>query len=240
MWTNVVLISGQTPRAAPRQIPAATSPARARIFQRNLNVAITTACNRKCPYCISSIPTRVPRHCTLEEIRRTGSLVFGRFRSVKLSGGEPTLHPRLEEIVSGGKAVFGCQILELESNGFDLDRLVPLANLLDCICLTIYCEDGVCSRDARHISAIARRFPPNKVKINTQVPGLAHSSWPTEIRPRKACQNIFTASAFDGRIYPCCVAPGIAGAEGASLELGWERKLPLLRPPCNRCMWGNG
>ncbi|MDD8026039.1 MAG: radical SAM protein [Acidobacteriota bacterium] len=73
-----------------------------------MNVLITNRCNLSCPYCFARLKTTDPRagaggdeHMTLENyLTCLDFLERSRQNEVRILGGEPTLHPRLEEFLA--------------------------------------------------------------------------------------------------------------------------------------------
>jgi cyclic pyranopterin phosphate synthase len=80
---------------------------------RDLRISITDRCNFRCVYCMEPDVRFMPPGdlLTVEEIARIAriaeSLGVGKIR---LTGGEPTVHPRLVEIVAGIRAATGVEI----------------------------------------------------------------------------------------------------------------------------------
>jgi hypothetical protein len=86
-------------------------------------VALTNHCNRSCPWCSTcSSPagrTFLPLAAFRELLPRAG-----RFQ-LQLEGGEPTLHPRLGEMVDLARAQPGCDRVIVCTNGVALPRQIP-------------------------------------------------------------------------------------------------------------------
>ena len=79
---------------------------------------ITTRCNRRCVDCCAGIGiNRVLQHHSWSYFQRAAKHFYGIDR-VNLTGGEPTAHPQFEEYVPGFKALFGCRLLTLSTNGY--------------------------------------------------------------------------------------------------------------------------
>lgn len=61
---------------------------------------ITSACNFKCPYCRGTTIDGEKKHMSLEEIKNIVDLwASNSIQNVRFSGGEPTLHPDIKEII---------------------------------------------------------------------------------------------------------------------------------------------
>ena len=69
-------------------------------------IEITDNCNLRCPVCFANSGPHRPQHKTLDEITRMLDAVVaneGEPDVVQLSGGEPTLHPQLFEIIEAAR-----------------------------------------------------------------------------------------------------------------------------------------
>lgn len=71
---------------------------------RDLRISITDRCNFRCVYCMEPDVRFAPPETllTVDEIVRVASIAESLgVRKVRLTGGEPTLHPRLTDIIAG-------------------------------------------------------------------------------------------------------------------------------------------
>ena len=90
----------------------------------DLRISITDRCNFRCVYCMEPDVQFQPPEALLSptEISRiakvAGSLGV---RKIRVTGGEPTLHPKLEEIISGIRQTSGIEIAMI-TNGSLLSR----------------------------------------------------------------------------------------------------------------------
>lgn len=81
---------------------------------------ITNACNFDCPVCFAQSGTAKQDHLSLDEIRqRLIQLRDAGVRWVTLSGGDPTMHPQLEQIMTITRREFGLRPILL-TNGLRL------------------------------------------------------------------------------------------------------------------------
>lgn len=91
---------------------------------RDLRLSITDRCNFRCVYCMEP-DVRFMDSAELlsaEEIVRLGRIAVGLgIEKVRVTGGEPTVHPRLTEILAG-LAAAGVSDLALTTNGSLMDR----------------------------------------------------------------------------------------------------------------------
>lgn len=91
---------------------------------RDLRLSITDRCNFRCVYCMDPDVRFAPPTSllTVEEIVRAGRIAAGLgVRKIRLTGGEPTLHPRLTDIITGLRGGTTCEIA-LITNGWRLSR----------------------------------------------------------------------------------------------------------------------
>lgn len=96
-----------------------------------LRVSLTDRCNLRCVYCMPAEMKFAPLAHLLQDdelvrlIRIATSVGFDR---VRLTGGEPTVHPNLVEIVGALAQIPGIQEIALTTNALKLEKLAhPLA-----------------------------------------------------------------------------------------------------------------
>ena len=127
---NAVTKRGLT--APPEQLPEAPAHIRAggRMMDSHgrtildLRISITDRCNFRCVYCMEPDVQFQPREnvMTPSEIIRMARVAQSLgVRKIRLTGGEPTLHPQLTDIISGIRAVTDVEIAMI-SNGSLLTR----------------------------------------------------------------------------------------------------------------------
>ena len=127
---NAVTKRGLT--APPEQLPEAPAHIRAggRMMDSHgrtildLRISITDRCNFRCVYCMEPDVQFQPRENVMtpgEIIRMARVAQSLGVRKIRLTGGEPTLHPQLTDIISGIRAVTDVEIAMI-SNGSLLTR----------------------------------------------------------------------------------------------------------------------
>jgi MoaA/NifB/PqqE/SkfB family radical SAM enzyme len=96
----------------------------------SINLDLTSACNFACPHCVDSTILHARKTIALEDIKKTVRHLHGRgLKSViLLGGGEPTLHPDIEEIVAYLKRKK--LQLGIVTNGSKVERLAGALHLL--------------------------------------------------------------------------------------------------------------
>ena len=118
--------------ATPEQLPAAPAHIRAggRMMDSHgrtildLRISITDRCNFRCVYCMEPDVQFQPRENVMtpgEIIRMARVAQSLGVRKIRLTGGEPTLHPQLTDIISGISAATDVEIAMI-SNGSLLTR----------------------------------------------------------------------------------------------------------------------
>ena len=91
---------------------------------RDLRISLTDRCNFRCRYCMEpdvrfAAPESLLRLDEIVRIARTAESLG--VRKIRLTGGEPTLRPDLEEIIAALRAATGVE-LAMISNGWSLSR----------------------------------------------------------------------------------------------------------------------
>ncbi len=94
-----------------------------------LRISVTDRCNLRCVYCMPAEDVHwIPREdlLTLDEILRVveaGAKVG--LSKVRLTGGEPLVHPDILDLVNGISRLEGIEDVSLTTNGMLLERLAP-------------------------------------------------------------------------------------------------------------------
>ena len=96
----------------------------------SINLDLTSACNFSCPHCVDSTIINTRSYIPLEDIKKTVSRLQsnGLLSVILLGGGEPTLHPDVEEIVGYLKSK-RLQV-GIVTNGSRLERITEALPLL--------------------------------------------------------------------------------------------------------------
>ncbi|MCO5595558.1 hypothetical protein L7F22_049603 [Adiantum nelumboides] len=94
-----------------------------------LRVSVTERCNLRCQYCMPADGvdlTPNSKLLTQIELERLGKLfVSAGVDKIRLTGGEPTIRPDIEELCSLLKALPGLKTLAMTTNGLVLGRKLP-------------------------------------------------------------------------------------------------------------------
>ena len=142
-----------------------------------LSVIATNACQRNCPYCINSLTDRslsLPFEKATKNIKKA-TKKFG-IKEAVILGGEPTLYPKLIELINYLKNECGLRRVGLTTNGIKLTDDEYLIKLLksevDFINVS-YHYDGefITYNQLKQIRKIFKKYSKNtqKMRINTNV-----------------------------------------------------------------------
>ena len=191
-------------------------------------ILVTTFCNRQCPECCYRIPGHemlAPTHYDWAYFEHAATFLRG-LAVLFISGGEPTVHPEFGRILREFDALFEPDVLELITNGYNLPRYADEWHRLDRIIINDF------SGDERSHAAVAavQAWDPARLVVE---PGLH-----TDLKERgsgRPCMRRTIAAYAAGRLYPCCVAPGIPGAASMAPTRDWRETLERIPLACDRC-----
>lgn len=197
-----------------------------------VNLAITDRCNRQCKDCCCGIPNIGHNwDISFPELVRAAAAIKG-VNNLRLTGGSPSLHPQFNEIARTAKTMFGCKVLEIETNGSVFKKDQEVLEVFDLIEVTNY---------------TAPDFEPNQDLIdlalkNPRLVGKLHIGDPVKHFPRQrrnpgTCErgNLTMVSLYRDRIYPCAMGWGIDDPVSVPLSDNWFEELKKLKLPCERC-----
>jgi hypothetical protein len=189
---------------------------------------LTTHCDQRCPNCCCGIGiNRTLQHHPWEYFERAAAVLYGVER-VHLTGGEPTLHPQFAAFVPRFKQLFGCQRLTLGTDGFRLHLYRDvIAEHIDEVFFSDY-ELGRAG-ELVHLGVAVHTYQGGAHAANHVSRSRRGSGGP--------CDRAFGECVpySDGKLYGCCVAPGVDGAEGIAPAAGWREAVRLAPLPCASC-----
>ena len=197
---------------------------------QSVNLDFTTHCDRRCENCACGIGiNRVLQHHPWEYFERAAKALYGIPR-VNLVGGEPTFHPRFGDYVPKLKKLFGASQLTMTTNGWGMLRhWDAIRENFDAVEFSDY-----------HVRPDVLAFlqVQNQVPLSVYNAGLEGSNHTPRSRcgSGSPCTRLPMGKAItyaDGKIWGCCIAPGIEGAVGIEPDLGWEEYVPPA--PCKDC-----
>lgn len=141
-----------------------------------LRISVTDRCNFRCLYCMPAEGMKwLPKSeiLSFEEIAAiVGQLAPLGLRRLRITGGEPTIRPNLDELIRMLRAVPGVEDIALSTNGVRLPRLAQLYREAGLDRVNISAD----SLRPERVQAIARRdlgFDPIGAACAAQAAGLA-------------------------------------------------------------------
>lgn len=156
--------------------------------------------------------------------------------TVDISGGEPSIHPELPVWAPKLKELFGCRLLTIDTNATMFDKRPEMFGHFDKIYVTHYTKDTFkgCEDNIDKINFLKEYYADR--------PELLHVSGEMKHvdRSRRGTGSCFRGSSgtvhyAGGRLYPCCVAPGVQGARSIELTDNWKQDIINTPPPCQNC-----
>jgi len=207
----------------------------------SINLTLTTWCSMACPDCCCDIPNK-PRseknHVSWEYLE-TAAVHLRGIERINLTGGEPSLHPQFQDFVPRLKDLFGCRLLTIETNGYGFKRFPETYRSFDSIYCSHYTDksfDG-CPDNTDKIAFIKDYFSGAGPEFIVGEIDFV----PRSRRGTKPCHRAFgTAVAYaNGRLYPCCVGPGLPVPHGIALTANWRSEILAASMPCNGCFFAD-
>ncbi len=208
---------------------------------KNVNLDITTFCDRACPNCCAATNGKLFRpqvHHEWAYFERAAKVLYGIDR-VLLCGGEPTYHPQFAEFVPKFKELFGCKTLAMVTDGWGVVRYAEtIDNHIDEIDYTDYHTRPEVTRAFQWIPELVVRIFDAGARMENFTPR-------SRVGGGNPCERAWwrsgTIAYADGKVYGCCVAPGIEGAEGLDPIHGWrfDHQGGAYVPPvpCSTCFF---
>ena len=196
----------------------------------HVNLLVTTHCNRACPDCCCGMPRHVlgpPQHYPWGYFTHAATFLRG-LETLTITGGEATLHPQFGRILREFDGLFEPINLELMTNGCDLLRYRADWDQSHVTRIMITDFDG----DARSHAAIAavRAWDPARLAVYPS----AHVDV-TRRGSGRPCGRRAIAAYAAGRLWPCCVSPGIPGAASMDPARDWRTALERVPLACADC-----
>jgi hypothetical protein len=100
-----------------------------------LEIQVVDGCNLRCTFCSHDSPGRALRAIVPEEFAEDLRRCALQPDVIKLIGGEPSLHPRLEELID---IAASCAKVEMSTNGLHWERWEPLLPKLSRVLVSSY------------------------------------------------------------------------------------------------------
>jgi hypothetical protein len=206
----------------------------------NINFSLSTFCNMKCPDCccnITHMANRDKRFFDWEYMVKSAKYFQGMDR-IHITGGEPTIHPKFIMFVPLLKELFQCERLTLETNGWGFDRFPHVFPFFDEIYISHYTEDTFAGSpdNTKQIEFLKQYFELLEPNTKLIVGEVVHTPRDTRGKSGKCSRGDSETVAYsNGKIYGCCVAPGLDSDTGILISENWRNELP--EPPCHQCFF---
>ena len=201
-----------------------------------VTIDLTTHCNRRCPECCAGIGiNRALEHHDWAYFERAAKVLYG-IERVNLTGGEPTAHPQFADFVPRFRELFGCEKLTMSTNGYRvLEHIALIARDFDAVDYSDYGDNHAALRLLRDSAMPVRIYAAGLLGVNFQQRSTrgAGSCF-------RACAESGTVAYADGKLYGCCVAPGISGAVGIDPVANWRDVIEAAPLPCSDCWFATG
>jgi hypothetical protein len=177
------------------------------------------------------VPDLAPEHFGWEYFEAVAERVRATVDSVGwlfASGGEPTLHPDFGRVLREFKKMFNARWLCVATNGAKIREYLPLlSGNVDKLHLTMFPGNEMV-RDAVVASGFSGMLyarPPEQLPM-VGIPG--------NTKPCKGSRP-YTVTYWRGRVYRCCMGPGLPSAESCSLEEMTYQHVAQLQRGCSSC-----
>lgn len=209
-----------------------------------LELAITDFCNLQCPLCCQATPIQKNKKIMpMEQLERISRLIEPHeFHAIKISGGEPTLHPRFGEICDRLPELFPGRLYILASNGKLMEKHKDHLDVFDRIDLSEYPGlnkefHSLVKLGLVNLSASTKNDYVEMEDVNSE-----NNQGKTGIHA--SCHQANVKKIVQDRIYACCVIFGNSirqkidlDAISVPMDEHWRENLAHieLEPHCRRC-----
>lgn len=174
---------------------------------------------------------------TWEYLEHAAKYFYG-IETISISGGEPSIHPKLGEWSSKLKELFGCKLLTMNTNGTMFKMKPEMFGHYDKLYVSHYTTntyDG-CKDNMEEIEYLRQYYSSRPYLL--QVSGdMEHID-----RNRRGKGTCFRGSNghlsyVNGKLYPCCVGSGLDEDVSISLIDNWRELINQIKPPCGVCFF---
>lgn len=195
-------------------------------------IDLTIACNQGCVHCCCNVHERPAKHCTWEELEALAKHVYG-IRRIHLTGGEPTAHPKFGELVPKLKALFGCEEMTIWTNGFKARENAEAFKCFDVVYATRYDDNEQFRQFDNHadVQFLVDNYGATFLEGSTHVDRARRGSGEPCGRGTSDKMIIYS----EGRLFPCCVMPGIPGSQSVAPSANWKAETLATPMPCSDC-----
>ncbi len=212
----------------------------------DLELSITEKCNLRCPYCSVGIFLSPPdRELSLERLKEISLLFKGTtFRAVRITGGEPMLHPEFENISASLRELFNTKYTMLLTNGLLINKFLPSLKYYSRVLVShhVGINDKIMNDLPSGLNIfIRRREEGNSVTDITCSPNKGNG-----LAASRECMATHIIKVSGDRLFPCCLLNGLCTLRGISREKlsvpltkNWKQDLENLNLPslCEQCFY---
>ncbi|MDD2731835.1 MAG: radical SAM protein [Candidatus Pacebacteria bacterium] len=210
-----------------------------------LEIDILDFCNLNCDLCARGIPLQKDKRFTYyNEIEEISKIIKPyEFNTIKIGGGEPTMHPEFSKICQNLKRLFPAKSYYLATNGFKLENFLDEIKVFDTIELSQYPgkNDEVFDKIAEmNLSNVI----PVRKEDYTELEDIYRENNLNKKNIYNRCIYKEVTHIVGGRIYPCCNIFGQAMRQNIDLnnisvlaDENWRENLKKIdiETYCRRC-----
>ncbi len=194
---------------------------------------ITTHCDRRCPDCCCGIGISRKLQHHGEEYFMNAAWWFRDIPRLHITGGEPTLHPEFRELIPMLREFFNPERMTLQTNGFRLEQFQKtIKENFDTVFYTEYGDKPSTTQTLTQLGVPYSVYEAGGPSAPNFTPRTRRGSG-------KPCERGFsdTVAYCDGKLYPCCVGPGVEGAVGIEPTENWKEEILKVPLPCENCFF---
>lgn len=195
---------------------------------------VTTFCNKCCGNCCCGINMgmRKAKHHEPDYFAHAAVFFHG-IQRLHITGGEPTLHPLFRNLIPNLRSMFQPERMTLQTNGF---RLEQYRNTIEQNFTTVFYTDY---GDRPHTREVLTQLDVAHSIYEAGGPSAPNFTPRTRRGSGKPCERGFsdTVAYCDGKLYPCCVGPGVEGAVGIEPTENWKEEILKVPLPCENCFF---
>jgi len=215
------------------------------LFPRTVELCLTDFCNLACPNCSQSVPlVKAKTFIPLSRLAEMAdAMVNSDVKAIKLSGGEPTLHPQFGEAVKLIANKLPQVRLTMATNGARLLKHKEVLPLISVIYLSLY--PGL--NDQAVTDIVFESLPNVTLEIKRHGVEMRPLDKFVENVTQETCVFAQNHKVVGNRIYPCCAAHGISIRQGfdpndfsVPFDGQWAKRLKTVQLGrcCEKCFMG--
>lgn len=193
-----------------------------------------------CPDCAHNTPVRtkdtsIVPHVSWEYILESALYLKG--CKIKLTGGEPTIHPDFPDIAKHLKKIFNTPSLEMDTNGFNCLKYFDYLEYFDKICFSHYIKGDFFTEKEDNTNILNALKENKNIKLEVfDIDFFHRRGVNTKSKPCYRSE-IETISYMDGLLFPCCIGLGNENAVGIKPSENWRKEILDVPFKCNNCLF---